>query len=185
MERLTDEYCKKIFAVLGMDDEKVRFNELHRNLKLNGVKMSTPTLIQHLNHLVEKGIILREEKDKQNVSYIVNWKEYLEAQEFKKTMEKMSISEKNFKTDSLKNQVSYAYGMLTLGELFFTRMSILDIVEPEKKLQHHMSYNLVQLVSSVYYSWLVDTCKESEEKSKKALEFLGERIVAIQKAFSS
>jgi DNA-binding HxlR family transcriptional regulator len=185
MEKLTDEYCPKVFAFLGMNPEKVRFNELHRDLTKNGVKMSTPTLIQHLNHLVEKGIILREEKDKQNVSYIVNWKEYMEVQDFKKTMEKMSTNEKNFKSDSLKNQVSYAYGMLTLGELFFTRMSILDIVEPEKKLQHYMSYNLVRSLSSVYYSWLLDTCKGSEENSKKALEFIEERIVAIQKALSS
>ena len=133
---------------------------------------------------MKKGIVQREEKDIQNVTYKVNWKKYIEAQKVKKYIEKMSKNEKNFKLESLNNQVIYATGMLTLGELYFTKLTILDITEPEKKLQHYISYQLIRRLSSIYYSWLLDTCKSSEENSKKALEYLEKRIKEIQKAFS-
>ena len=182
MEESMDEYCEKIFVIISFHEEEVRFNELHRELTKNGVKMSTPTLIQHLKHLVEKGIIQREEKDKQNVTYKINWKEYVEVKEVKKHIEKMSKSEKNFKSDSLYNQVIYTTGMLFLGELYFTKLTILDIIEPENKLQHYVSYNLIRKLSSFYYTWLLDSCKGSEENRKKALEIIEKRIKEIQKA---
>ena len=184
MEKFKDEYCEKIFVVISNNDDEVRFNELHRQLAKYGAKMSKPTLIQHLNHLLEKGIVLRKETDKQNVTYGIDWKEYIEAQRVKKSMEKMSKSKENFKLESINNQVIYACGMLTLGEFYFTKFAILDLIEPEKKLQHYISYQLIRRISSIYFSWLLDTCKGSQENSQKALKYIDKRIKEIHKALS-
>ena len=43
MEKMTDEYCEKIFDVLVINNEKIRFNKLYNLLIKLGAKMSRPT----------------------------------------------------------------------------------------------------------------------------------------------
>ncbi len=63
-----DDICHEIFFTL-MAYKKLRFNELLRALKKLGIKITQPTLSEHLPHLVEKELIERKEEGFQNVSY--------------------------------------------------------------------------------------------------------------------
>jgi DNA-binding HxlR family transcriptional regulator len=49
--------------------KRLRFNELHRRLKIFGTDISKPALIDHLKHLLELKLISRKHEDFQNVSY--------------------------------------------------------------------------------------------------------------------
>lgn len=73
-KRFLDEYCKHIFTTLLLINKPLRFNELHRTLNQVGVKISKPTLAEHLKHLIKQNIVKREEKGKQNISYTISKK---------------------------------------------------------------------------------------------------------------
>lgn len=66
-----DDYCSDILKVLWNVHE-MRFNEIHRALLNKGIKLSKPTLSEHLEHLKKKKFIQRSVKDVQNVTYRVH-----------------------------------------------------------------------------------------------------------------
>jgi len=72
---LMDETCYHIFSVLLIRNS-LRFNELHKTLNELGVKMSKPTLSDHLKHLLKKKIVVRTVEEAQNVTYKINQKEF-------------------------------------------------------------------------------------------------------------
>jgi DNA-binding HxlR family transcriptional regulator len=55
-----DPVCHEIYFTL-LAYEKLRFNQLLRTLKKLGIKITQPTLTEHLSHLVEKRIVEKEE----------------------------------------------------------------------------------------------------------------------------
>jgi DNA-binding HxlR family transcriptional regulator len=63
-----DGICVEIFFTL-MAYKRLRFNQLHRYLKMFGTDISKPSLIEHLNHLKKQKLISRKREDFQNVSY--------------------------------------------------------------------------------------------------------------------
>ena len=60
-----DETCKDIFQYLLLRNMTglgpIRYNDLLDNLKDKGLKISRPTLSEHLRHLVEKEVVTRTE----------------------------------------------------------------------------------------------------------------------------
>jgi DNA-binding HxlR family transcriptional regulator len=66
--RKLDDICIKIFFTLQAY-RRLRFNELHRRLKMFGTDISKPALIDHLKHLRKLKLISRKHEDFQNVSY--------------------------------------------------------------------------------------------------------------------
>jgi DNA-binding HxlR family transcriptional regulator len=66
--RKLDDICREIFFTLHAY-KRLRFNELHRRLKIFGTDISKPALIDHLKHLLELKLISRKHEDFQNVSY--------------------------------------------------------------------------------------------------------------------
>jgi len=184
MEKEVDEYCEKIFIAIAVDDEKIRFNELHRKLTKLNAKMSKPTLIEHLNHLVENGIIQRNQEDKQRVSYELNWEKFKQLQTAKKinqaTLNQMK-SEKEFKSMSLDQQVTLITVMLTISELLYLKLSVLDILEPENKLQNYFSYKFIRNLYYIYARWLLSYCKKSKENSQKILYLIDKEITMFRK----
>lgn len=185
MEKMTDEYCEKIFDVLVINNEKIRFNKLYNLLIKLGAKMSRPTLIEHLNHLVKNEIILRHEEDKQNVSYEPNWEKFqqIASKELKRVGLLRTRNEKAFKSKSVEQQVVYVTAIETIGELFYVRLSILNAVDPKNTLQNYYGYTMIRRLLKIYCSWLVDTCKESEEKSKQALKSIDKSIRILTETF--
>jgi DNA-binding HxlR family transcriptional regulator len=186
MEKEADEYCERIFMVIVMNNGKIRFNELHRKLTMCGAKMSKPTLIEHLNHLVKRGIIQRNEEDKQRVSYELNWRELEQLQKAMKinqTALNEIGNEKRFKSKSLIQQEIFTTAMLTIGELFYLKLMILNILEPENKLQNYFSYTLIRKYYNIYATWLLDSCKNSKESSQKILRSIDKSIKTLKETF--
>jgi DNA-binding HxlR family transcriptional regulator len=186
MEKKADEYCEKILIVLMMSNEKIRFNELYRTLNKFGVKMSKPTLIEHLNHLVAQELVQREEEDKQKVTYVTNWSRFKQVKKAKElnqlTLQQIKI-EKTFKERGLEAQTAFTTAMLTIGELFYLKLQILDILEPENKLHNYFSYTFIRRLFNLYAAWLIDSCKESKENSQKVLKSLNKMIKGLQGSF--
>jgi DNA-binding HxlR family transcriptional regulator len=63
-----DDVCSEIWLTL-MAYKRLRFNLLHKRLKQFGTDISKPSLLEHLNHLIERKLIERREEGFQNVSY--------------------------------------------------------------------------------------------------------------------
>jgi DNA-binding HxlR family transcriptional regulator len=180
---IMDEYCIKIFGFLGFTTKKYRFNELHRTLNNLGVKISKPTLIEHLQHLQNKKYIVRKQEDKQTVSYETNWEklEFLkEGMAYRRKVEQDLKNEKTFKSLTLEDQVITIASILALSELFRVKADILDLLEPTKKAEHGLSYIVTGRLLDMYRLWLLDVCKESKENSEKALQLVQKGIDGFQ-----
>jgi DNA-binding HxlR family transcriptional regulator len=183
-EQKPDEYCDKIFAVLSMTNEKIRFNELHRKLRKLGAPMTKPTLIEHLKHLEKKEIIQRDQEEKQKVTYSLNWKKFKQiqkAKEINQTLLSKIENEQRFKSKSLNQQVIYVTTALTTAELFYLRTVILGNTEPQNKLEHYLTYTIIRRLFNTYATWLYDTCKESEENAQKIIKLVDRRIREFEK----
>ena len=175
MEKEIDEYCGKIFSLLVANQEKIRFNKLHKTLNALDVKISKPTLIQHLRHLRTKGFILRKKEGKQNVTYQVNWKKFEQLEEtlrFKEIIARNLENEKIFKSKSLEDQIIFVTGVLVMTQTIYLQLNVLSILEPKGKDLHNLSYLLIYRLCDHYRQWLLDTCKQSSENSQKAHDLL-------------
>jgi len=175
MEKTTDEYCTKIFAKLVANQEKIRFNKLHKTLNTLDVKISKPTLILHLHHLRTKGFILRKKEGTQNVTYQVNWKKFEQLKEtlgFKEIIARNLENEKIFKSKSLEDQIIFVTGVLTMTQVVYLQLCVLGILEPKGKELHSLGYLLIWRLYDHYRQWLLDTCKQSSENSQKAYDLL-------------
>jgi DNA-binding HxlR family transcriptional regulator len=66
--RTLDDTCVDIFFTL-MAYKRLRFNELHRYLKMFGTDISNQSLIEHLKHLTKQKLISRKNEGFQKVTY--------------------------------------------------------------------------------------------------------------------
>lgn len=66
--RKLDDICIEIFFTLQAY-KRLRFNELHRYLKMFRTNISKQSLIEHLNHLRKQKLISRKNEGFQNVTY--------------------------------------------------------------------------------------------------------------------
>ena len=183
MKKEADEYCEKILMALMVHDEDIRFNDLHRRLAKYGAKMSKPTLNTHLRHLVENEMIQRNEEDKQNVSYGLNWKRFKQLKGAMKIDEVALVEireEKTFKAKSLTQQTVFTTAALTIGELFYMKLMILNHLEPENTLQNNLSYSLIRRLFNRYAAWLFQSCKESKEDSQRVLHSIDTSIKTLE-----
>jgi len=172
MKKEIDIYCQKIFMVLATNNEKIRFNELWRKLNRLNAKMSKPTLIEHLKHLTENKVIQRNEEDKQNVSYEINWKKFKQLSKAKQISQDIYNhiqNEKIFKSMSLLDQTAFTIGILTISQLLYLKISINNILEPKNKLQNYYSYTTLNNIYAIYPKWLFDSCKKSKENNQKII----------------
>jgi len=178
MEKEIDGYCIKILAYLIANEKKIRFNKLHKTLNALDVKISKPTLIQHLHHLRAKGFILRKKESKQNVTYQVNWKN---LEQLEKTLESKEIiarnlkNEKIFKSKSLEDQITYVICILTLTQVIYLQLNVIGVLEPKSKELLSLSYLLIHRLYDHYRRWLLDTCKQSNENSQKAHDLINKK----------
>lgn len=183
MESPLDQYCEKIFALLMLSNRNYRFNELHRTLDEFHIEMSTPTLIQHLNHLHTKGFITQKKRNKQNISYQVNWKKFealKQGLKFSQFEQHNLQNEKAFKSLPLDDQIVYIISIFTMGNLLYLKLYILDILESNKKPEHRFTFIFMNKWLDMFRLWLLDTCKESKETSQKALELIQRGIDGFQ-----
>lgn len=171
----SDNYCEKIFTLLVATERKIRFNELFATLNSLGVKMSKPTLIEHLHHLQKKGFILRKKEDKQNVTYQVKWEKFEQLHEhieFKKAIANNLRNEEIFKSHSLEEQLNFVVNVLTMVQTIHIQLNVYEISYPKAKANVSLGYILIHNLYDVYRRWFLDTCRESPENAKRAMNLL-------------
>ena len=139
-----DQYCTRLLAFFMLTRETYRFNELKRQIKDMGLKMTTPTLILHLNHLVEKKLILRDEKEKQFVTYRFYWEKWQDADRSMReriVFEKVLKQEMNdFSRRPMMQQVAYVNLVSSTLFLLSLREAIVAKVKPDKEFMANINF---------------------------------------------
>jgi len=186
-----DDVCNNLFSAFFIrairKEEPIRFNELQRHLEENGLKISRPTLILHLNHMVEKGLIKRTRISKQHIEYSFDeekWLHLKELAEDQMRFRKFFEAEKgSFNSATPFIQVSSILFPLVLRSLFQIKYEILKIIEPENQFE----YNLMILSHSTLWdnfkSWLLQNVHKSEDELREEyLKAVNQYVDKIQKA---
>jgi len=75
-----DSYCSEIMLILFAKG-KMRTNQIYRTLRKLNVRLSKPSLIDHLRHLTKENLVIRREEGKQNVTYERNDERFLSSKE--------------------------------------------------------------------------------------------------------
>ena len=139
-----DPYCTKLLAFFTLERETYRFNKLQRRLEGMSMKMTTPTLVLHLNHLIKKEVIVRDEKDKLNVTYRFNWEKWQDADQHMKdriVFEKMLQKEMDeFSSRPVIEQVLYVHNTAVLVFYKSIRERILAKAKPETEFMANINF---------------------------------------------
>jgi len=162
---ILDEVCKNIFSVLLVSDKKLRFNELHRTLNHIGLKMSKPTLIEHLHHLQKRKLVIRKKEGKQNISYKVNWEKLETLQQSMKTrqmLKNLLENERRFKSFPIDEQVTYVTNILTLSNLYQLKLETHAIFNPSKNFENSIQYLFIHRFFEFFKTWLLESCQEAK-----------------------
>ena len=187
-----DDFCSEIWLTL-MAYKKLRFNLLHKRLKQFGTDISKPSLLEHLNHLIERKLIERREEGFQKVSYgltdeirdllhvseedIESW-----LKDLKKTFERLpphlrtievSVNEYYSKMTEeqlrkeIDRELNFSYGLFLHELKNFIQYDLkLDKTESDAdfwKLVGNPMYRL-------YERSVVENCRESEKYKEKLFE---------------
>jgi len=165
--------------------KKIRFNELLRSLNGLGVKISKPTLSEHLKHLTEQKILTRKQEGKQRVYYEINWEMFenlRDAQKENKTMEYHLENKKTLQSFPLDEQLMYTTNILTLKTITQLRLRLLFILEPDRRFAYSLESLLFERYYESFVSWLLQSCKENKEEFReKALPLIEANIERLKK----
>jgi len=175
-ELFLDEYCKKILAVLLLMREDYRFNELFRFLNRNGVKVSKPTLSEHLKHLCHQDILIRQEEGIQKVIYRVNFNRFRKLDEASNISQEIVTrfyqQEKHFKSLPLDRKIDYYNSLTVLQSLLLFKLDLLEIAKPDKQFEYSLaSYSTLQHFGTIK-NWLLDDFRKNPELIDQATKEL-------------
>jgi len=177
-----DKYCLDVLGFLIVHNRKIRFNQLYTRLtKTMNYKISRPTLAEHLKHLVKRKKVLRRKEGKQNVSYKLNEKQFLNM---KKTMEKQdeinkiaSETEKILNELSLDDQIFFCGMSMLLRHLRQLRIEISSGLNSENVFQGKLEIMFLNNSANRYYERLLfNKSIKDREYGEKVLKRLDETI---------
>jgi len=171
-----DEYCKKILTVLLLMRKKFRFNELYKFLNGHGVKISKPTLSEHLKHLVKQEILVRQEEGVQKVTYRVNFEWLDRLDEVSSITEEIVTrhyqQKKKYESLPINEQIDYFHSLTVLQSLMLLKLEILSISHPDKQFEYSMShYSMIQHFGTIK-NWFLEILKQNPEKLEQATKEL-------------
>jgi predicted nucleotidyltransferase len=177
-----DDICIDLLVTFLVEKKHFRFNEFHRFLNNKGYKISKPTLILHLRHLIDKKLVERTIVDKQNITYDFNRKTWVGLEEFVESRTKFikhfEEERKSFDSDTPFAQVSHVYIVLILRGLFQLKYEMLKIAEPDKEFQHNLDITLYRDIWQNFVRWLLENFKTNDKKYRKeVLDIIEELIV--------
>jgi DNA-binding HxlR family transcriptional regulator len=180
---LLDEQCKRLLSLLLASEKTLRFTELHETINGVGLKMSRPTLIEHLHHLQKHRLIVRKKEGKQNVSYRVNW-EKLETLkkgiEYRRYLLHVLENKKRFKSFPIDEQVVYVAEILALTGLYRLKLEVQDTLDPSKNFEHSLQVLLINRFFEFFKTWLRESCINSPENGQTALSKIESSINSLQ-----
>jgi hypothetical protein len=181
--KLLDDYCNNIFAFLAVSDKTFRFTELYKTLNKIGLKMSKPTLINHLHHLQKRKLLIRKIEGKQNISYAVNWKKLETLKESTKTRQALKHllqNKKRFKSFPIDEQVTYVTNIMTLTNLYRLKLEVQDMLDPSKNFEHSVQFLFTNRFFEFFKTWLLESCQEAKTTNgQQALEMIDQNITRI------
>jgi DNA-binding transcriptional ArsR family regulator len=166
-----DEYCKNIFVFM-LGTGKIRFNDLYKNLKTTGLKLTIPTLSAHLKHLQKEKLIRRMKEGKQNVAYEVNWAklDYLRFHvDFKQALEESKTRKDDFDRLSVEDRAIFALHIMRLMETTKLKYELHACLEPKRHFEATIAYLFVKNYLEPYRQWLIESCLDSNDRAKEAL----------------
>ena len=170
-----DETCKNIFQYLLMRNMTglgpIRYNDLLENLKEKGLKISRPTLSEHLRHLVEKEIVTRTEVSRANVNYSVNddrgrpIRDFIERNEkYKRVIDE---NKDRFFSDSVREQVSHLNIILVVRSLEQLKYEVLKLLEPENSFEYNLQIMSIWTLWDYYTNWFLSSLKDRDRSDKE------------------
>ena len=173
-----DEYCTKILTVLTLHKDRIHYNELHRELE-NRMKLSKPTLSAHLNHLIEKGFVLRkEEEGTQYVTYSLNLERAKGIKNvYKQTYAMLSSlkeDEKEFYSLSEENQIEGIVNIAFIKKLEEIRARIELALEPDDFQKVLRVKFLTTPLLGFVEKWIIKKSVEDPEYREKIFKWMDE-----------
>jgi DNA-binding HxlR family transcriptional regulator len=179
-----DEYCRKIVAVLTLLQQDYRFNELHRFLNKHGTKISKVTLSQHLKHLIKLELVLRVQKDIQEVYYSVNFERFgtlkAASEATQETVKKFYQQERSFRAQPVSAKIDSYHVLTVLESLMLFKLELLAISEPERQFEHTLSHYVTVRHFMTIQDWLLEEFRKNPsgiENAKKELQNLVDRYM--------
>lgn len=166
-----DEICQKLLVSFLVAKKSFRFNQFYRFLNSKGVKISKPTLVLHLQHLIDVKLVERTVIDKQNITYNINRKfsegltKYVENQA--KILEHFEKERKSFDSDTPLAQLSHAHIVLVLQGLYRLKYEMLKIAEPDKEFEHNMEIMLYSDIWQNFVGWLLQNFNTGNKNYRK------------------
>jgi len=172
---------------MNIAEEKIRFNELYRMLNHSGVKISKPTLSEHLTHLTKQKILLRKKEGIQKVTYRVNFERFEKLDKSSDITRELVIrhyqNEKRYKSLPITEQVDYVHGLMVLQELMLLKLEMLYIFKPKKKFEYTLSHFSAVQHFGIFKKWFLDNLREKPEELKeeatKALTSLTDHYLKV------
>lgn len=186
-----DDVCKKLFSAFFIrairKEEPIRFNELQRHLDENGLKISRPTLILHINHMIKKDLIKRTRVSKQHIEYSLDeerWIHLKELAEDQVRFNKFFDADKgSFNSATPFIQVSSVLFPLVLRSLLQIKYEILKIIEPENQFDYNLMILSYSTLWDNFKSWLLQNVRENEDELREEyLEAVNKYVDKIQEA---
>lgn len=186
-----DDVCRKLFSVFFIraikEEEPIRFNELQRHLDENGLKISRPTLILHLNHMIKKGLIMRTRVSKQHIEYSLDeerWLHLKDLAEDQMRFRKFFEAEKGgFNSATPFIQVSSVLFPLVLRSLLQIKYEILKIIDPDNQFEYNLIIISYSTLWDNFKTWLLQNIQENEDELREEyLDAVNQYIDKIQKA---
>jgi len=173
-----DDYCQKILAVLTLLRKKIRFNALYRFLNEHGVKISKPTLSEHLKHLTKLEILVRQEEGIQKVTYRINFERFEKLDKNSEITQELVTrhfqQEKMYKTIPVGRKIDLFHTLTILQSLMLLKLEILAISNPDKKFEYSLShYSTVQHFGTIK-TWLLENLRENAEELEQATKELAD-----------
>lgn len=182
-----DDICHEIFFTL-LAKKRLRFNELHRQLKKFGTDVSKPTLIDHLKHLSKQKLIKRRREGFQNVSYglteevselldvsedVTKWINALEKGDRFKELRPIKWNEYYGKLTEM--QLDQAIDRDLRETLSLTLFELKTFINYDLKIDKHESnaafWNFVgNPLYRMHERSIVEKCRESDEYRKRLFE---------------
>ena len=170
-----DETCKEIFQYFLLRNMTgfgpIRYNDLLENLKDKGLKISRPTLSEHLKHLVEKEVITRTEVSRANVNYRLNEEKEGPLQDFiKKNENYQRILDENkdrFFSNSVREQVSHLNIILVLRSLHQLKYEVLKLLEPENTFEYNLQIMSFWTLWDYYTKWFLSSLRNRDKSFKE------------------
>lgn len=173
----TDEYCLNIARVLLLSFGWLRFNELFRKVNEMGATMSKPTFSEHLNHLVEKKLVIRKVEGKQQVSYFFNWKRFKVKPEDVKELAKeeepeevMLANKKHFNSLPVDEQVKEILLSMFEKSIRELQLDVLSAINPDHQFFHNLDKMTNRQAIDPLWEALLENCSKDKDYANQVLE---------------